>query len=358
MSDTTKRPVSTVKAFAYSVSIVVVLLFLLEGAARVWANYLRLDYLTYSSRYDRPVLVPNAQIQTGIEHISINSKGFVGPEFTQQKSPNSFRVIALGDSCTFAGGWYETTYSGMLQSLLNSGSGGRRVEVINAGIPGYNSEFALARLRDELLTYQPDLVSIYIGWNDLMKTNPSNPAATDQHRRLWKAINESYLVKAYAKLIFFYLRPLLMKPRVDENLKEHDAFANFVPAVYQANLETMMRTLKTQRIQIVLVTLPTVVRAHMTEEEIEKAHVFFPYFAGAYSLERFLSLHRAYNTVIKQVAAFYQVPLVDLDAIFDEYPKDDLFYDTMHLSLKGNKVVADSMAPVMFPLISKTVDQL
>ena len=102
-------------------------------------------------------------------------------------------------SRTFAGGWYETTYSGLLARFLRDRHPTKPIEVINAGISGFNSEFALARLRDELLEYQPDMVTFYIGWNDLLKTNPVNQATSLQYKYsgIRKGLNESYLVNAY-----------------------------------------------------------------------------------------------------------------------------------------------------------------
>jgi hypothetical protein len=51
------------------------------------------------------------------------------------------------------------TYGRRLEALLNAqATYGRRYEVINAGVPGWNPENALAYLEAEGLRYQPDLV--------------------------------------------------------------------------------------------------------------------------------------------------------------------------------------------------------
>jgi lysophospholipase L1-like esterase len=338
-----KRSVSAMKATIYALIIVLVVFSVSELALRIWDRYLRLSYLTYDPEHGRPALVPNARVQTRGEKVSINSRGFVGPEFDDTKPAGMIRIIALGDSCTFAGGWYETTYSGMLSAMLNARNPNRRFEVINAGISGYNSEFALARLKDELLSYKPDLVTIYIGWNDLMKTNPANGSATGKHTTLWKLLNQSYLVKAYSKLIFFYLRPLVIQPNLEEDIKGSHVFDGFIPATFQTNLEAMAKVLNEQHIQAIIVTLPTVVRSHMTREDLQRNHIFFPYFAGAYSLEKFLSLHRSYNAVIQNVATRNHIRLIDLDTIFNTHHKDEMFQDTMHLSDAGNRLVAVSL---------------
>jgi lysophospholipase L1-like esterase len=87
-----------------------------------------------------------------------------------------------------------------------------------------------------------------------------------------------------------------------------------------------------------------VVRQGMTYEELKRQYVVFPYYAGTYSVDKFLSLHRSYNNAIRRVASKYGVPLVDLDTIFNKYDKDDLFWDTMHPSTKGHRLIARSLA--------------
>jgi lysophospholipase L1-like esterase len=333
------------RGLVFSLVIMAILLGGTEVILRVWANYFRVAYLTYDLDRGRPALVPNARVQTGSENVAINSKGFVGPEFDKVKPVDTIRIIVLGDSCTFAGGWYDTTYSGVLAKLLKDRHPTKQIEVINAGISGFNSEFALARLREELLEYRPDLVTLYIGWNDLMKVNPANPVAVKQYGYggLWRTLNDSYLVKAYSKVLFYYVRPLLMKPKLDGDPEGLSAFDKFTPVVYQANVDAIAATLRSHGIQAVFMTRPTAVRLGMSQNDIEQEHIFFPYFAGAYSLERFLSLHRSYNRAMLEVVDRQQVPLVDLDGLFNARNKPPLFQDTMHLSDEGNRVVAEAL---------------
>ena len=140
----------------------------------------------------------------------INSKGFVGPEFDEQPPSGVYRIIALGDSCTF--GFWKMVYPGVLERLLNDSGSSRRFEVINAGIEGYNSTFALGRIRDELLRYRPHLMIIYIGWNDLMKVNPTAQTEHPGLAVVARTIDRLWLTKGLRKLLFYYVRPRLGNP--------------------------------------------------------------------------------------------------------------------------------------------------
>jgi len=216
--------------------------------------------------------------------------------------------------------------------------------VINAGIEGYTSQYALGRLRDELVQYTPDMVLVYVGWNDLMKVNPNNLSATGKYTWLNKLIDKSYLLKAYNKILFYYLRPIFLKPEVNSSIADVHAFDQFTPLVFQNNLDSIVSLSIQRRITPVLLTLPTVVTNGMTQEDLKNRHVFFPYYAGTYSVSKFLSLHRAYNETIRRVATKYEVPLVDLDWLFNLRTKRDLFWDTMHPSEKGHKLIAEFLA--------------
>jgi len=92
--------------------------------------------------------------------VDINSHGLRGPETTFEKPPATFRILNLGDSVAM--GWgvrVEDTYGRRLESLLNNPArSGQHIEVINAGVPGWNLENASAYLQAEGLKYEPDLI--------------------------------------------------------------------------------------------------------------------------------------------------------------------------------------------------------
>ncbi len=339
------RRFSIGKQILFSAVIVIGFLLVAEGAVRVWALYFRESYERYNSRTGRLELRPNIKYANARgQEFWINSKGFVGPEFDDQPAPGTYRVIALGDSCTFATGFWQIGYPSMLQQRLNAGGGAPRFEVINAGIEGYNSTFALDRIRDELLKYRPHLVIVYIGWNDLMKIDPANAAAVDQHRWLAVLLDGSYLVKAYRKFLFATLRPRLLPPTTNERPGDVEAFDQFRPERYRSNLEAMVRLLRQHNVDVLLVTLPTVVRPGLTREELTRANVFFPYFPAAYGVSRLLSLHRAYNRTILDVGRQERTEVVDLTRVFEPIQdRTPYFWDTMHPNEKGGALIADAL---------------
>jgi hypothetical protein len=101
------------------------------------------------------------------EKASINSLGFRGPEFQAMKPVGVFRVICMGESSTF--GFRNSdngTYPFQLENLFRQGHGGAKIEVINAGFPYYNTGSILSLLREELVHYSPDVLTLYSAFND------------------------------------------------------------------------------------------------------------------------------------------------------------------------------------------------
>jgi len=150
------------------------LLGLLEGTAYIWeqrqANSLYAWELVASRRmvwekYSTPgagytLIEPGSHYEWQDISVDINSHGLRGPETPYEKPPATFRILNLGDSIVM--GWgvrEENTYGRQLESMLNEEkSGDLRFEVINAGVPGWNLENALAYLQAEGLKYEPDLI--------------------------------------------------------------------------------------------------------------------------------------------------------------------------------------------------------
>jgi lysophospholipase L1-like esterase len=340
-STETQQPISPAKAVLFTIILMVVFLSLMEAGVRVWAYYFRSSYETFNVEKGRYEPVPGIhEVSTGPPLI-INSKGFIGPEFEDRKPEGVYRIFSIGDSCTF--GNMDFAYPGLAHTRLNAQGSGKKFEVINAGVEGYHSGFALARLKEDVLQYEPDLVTIYVGWNDFMKANPENLEEVGQHAGLARLMERSYLVKAYKKILFSYVRPLTAQPQppsTDEDLRAYDTFE--FPD-FRDNLSEMIQILKARNIKVIVFTRPTVVREGMTQEDIDRQNVVFPWYGSGFSVNRLLSLHRSYNRTIRSVAEAEGVPLLDLAQSFEQYDKDELFWDTMHPNEKGQQLIADQL---------------
>jgi len=105
---------------------------------------------------------------------NLNSLGFRGAEFSEIKPQNTYRIFMVGGSTMIGSGESsdETTIPGILQKIFDSNASVQKIEVINAGMSGGNSNTELHLIDKKLISFSPDLVIVYDGWNDLRIDSP------------------------------------------------------------------------------------------------------------------------------------------------------------------------------------------
>jgi hypothetical protein len=97
--------------------------------------------------------------------VTINSRGLRGPEIPYEAAQGRRRLAIVGDS--FAHGYYADepeTLRGLLGSALES----CRVDVLNAGGPGYSTDQSWLHFNEEVRKYQPSEVVLLFYYNDLL----------------------------------------------------------------------------------------------------------------------------------------------------------------------------------------------
>jgi lysophospholipase L1-like esterase len=138
-------------------------------------------YLTYA-------LTPSFR-KDGVSH---NSLGYRGPEITAAKPPGTLRILCLGGSSTYGVGASSDlfTWPAQLQLALADAHPATRIEVVNAGVPGYTSYESLIDLELKGVDLAPDIVIVYQGFNDLRAaTRAADRVARDNthYRQRWTA---------------------------------------------------------------------------------------------------------------------------------------------------------------------------
>lgn len=83
-------------------------------------------------------------------------------------------IVAFGDSITHGAlnigeMDYETVYHNVLKKKINAIGSFYPINVINAGIGGMTAERSLARMDSQVLRYDPDLVIVCFGLNDVTR---------------------------------------------------------------------------------------------------------------------------------------------------------------------------------------------
>ncbi|HOW96191.1 MAG TPA: SGNH/GDSL hydrolase family protein [Kiritimatiellia bacterium] len=100
-----------------------------------------------------------------------NNLGFRDRDHTLEKEPAVVRLVVLGDSLTM--GLFVDRTDAVFTSVLEQSLAGRgkRVEVMNFGVSGYNTRQEVAMLIEKGLFYRPDVVVLAYCLNDVEEMN-------------------------------------------------------------------------------------------------------------------------------------------------------------------------------------------
>ena len=132
--------------------------------------------------------------------IRINSLGFRGKETTLEKPDEVKRILVLGDSFTFGMGVEENeTFPHHLETLL--GKTGQDWEVLNFGVPGYNTIQEAELFKVKGLAYSPDIVILYVLDNDNIYMLDLSPEEEQRMQNNEKNLRDKSLVEQEFLLI-------------------------------------------------------------------------------------------------------------------------------------------------------------
>lgn len=112
---------------------------------------------------------PNAAFHyPGGAVITANAQGFRGPVVAVPKPPGTLRVVLVGGSATYGWGVNDDhTIDTYLRQRLANRFPASRVEVVNLAFDGYDSYQISERVRVDGVRFQPDIIIVNAGINDV-----------------------------------------------------------------------------------------------------------------------------------------------------------------------------------------------
>lgn len=291
----------------------------------------------------------------------LNQQGFRGRDFGPKK-PGIYRILAIGDSCTFGmtarddGIFAEEPYPLKLERIIAERVGPDEVEVLNGGGPGYNTYQGLMLLRTKLRGLQPDLITVRYGWNDhLMSPEGKLGNAFREPASPWARAAEDLLLRTK---LYPFARRLGMELKV-RFLDAPAAGPPPVPAAWKPNIplqqygHNLRRIVELGRAQGAEVWLLTSPSAFLTPELLAEYEALPPTAEARLlitldaipSFRRMMEIHDAYNAATRAVAAELNVPLVDMDVVYRQHTDQRLFsmLDILHPAQAGHELEAETL---------------
>ncbi|MFH1888999.1 MAG: GDSL-type esterase/lipase family protein [Candidatus Omnitrophota bacterium] len=324
------------KAVMVSLLVSVSLLLLLELGQRVRyaiknkdAMWLRYGFHRVNGRF------PSGEHTYNDVTYTINSRQFRGGEFPVPKPADTFRIVSLGDSITFGidnpDGY---TYPQLLDNLFREKNKGiNRVEVINAGTPGYSSELCLKLFKKEVLSIEPDLLIAMVGWNDVINGiyEGSTSINSISNNIIWFLTRKSILVMTVREKL------AAKDGNIDKMYwkKIYNRPPDIVFKRYQDNLNKIIALAKANKIGIFLVKFPHQEKKVDTKQEYQRM-------VQKYMAVELKEDYKRVHGIMDSVGRENNVPVLDIAAYFSKMGNPDRLFspDGIHLSNEGNKVFA------------------
>lgn len=293
-----------------------------------------------------------------------NEVGFRGCSWGKKKKPGVLRVACFGGSTTFGHCVDDhNTWPAELARLLNENS--CRSEVMNFGVPGWDS----ARDRDLALSvvaeYSPDVLLFHEGWNDeflFSLTKGANLRSSWTHLSVEETFNyygpipfSQFLSKfaTFFMLVKSVRRAMVFASRM--NFGSADRWKRLIQEDWRkswaSNLNQVVKAASEKGALVALVDYPGLVSLYDAPDDRAE------YVANS----RLSTLHAEYQALSKSLISSFMrqlntgMPVLDGASGFDMVGAERLeyFLDDIHLSSKGNRLLAKSIVDDLLDLLSQ-----
>jgi lysophospholipase L1-like esterase len=295
-----------------------------------------------------PILQFRLDPSLEVKGAALNSLGFRDREFPPRRD-GVLRVLSLGDSCTFGQlggkhmGYVAQPYPLRLQRQIERRYGPDRVEVFNAGIPGYNSRHGVLLLETKLRDLQPDIVTVRYGWNDhfLSAAGEGVNFYAEPRTAVGRWIEALLLrtkIYPFAKRLGLELRAL-HTPVMEQQMGAWLEQPRWVPTVplddYEQNLRRIVEIARSRGARVWLLTSPR--NPAPSQLAIDNVSLL-----NKISYDELMKIHDQYNDVVRRVGRELGVLVVDMDEIYRRHAGEPLFSpdDAVHPNQGGHDLEA------------------
>ncbi|MDC0041533.1 pentapeptide repeat-containing protein [Candidatus Nitrosopelagicus sp.] len=225
------------------------------------------------------------EIIPSTKEITYNKDGLRNYEI-KEKGINEYRIIMVGGSTTFGAGVEDNeTIPYYLENEFKKNVFKKNVKIINAGIQSAWSQTEVALINEKLLKFNPDLIIIYDGWNDL-----------------------------------------------DRFVGSTNFVAN--PIYWEERWKQMCRDLSNEDVKTMIILQPFI----GTGERVITDQEYVEYFLRKEIHQRYLEYYTMYAERLELMEENC-AKVSDFRNIFDNV-NTPLFWDLVHLGTEGNKLIA------------------
>ena len=291
--------------------------------------------------------------------VGLNAMGYKEQVPEKIKTPGEFRIFILGGSTVYAG---DTTFTKFLEMDFQK-KGLSNVKCYNFGIPASTAGMELARIVCEMEGLQPDIIVMYNGGNDMMtplwadprpgypynyfiyENNPLLKKNVDSYPMVNLMLYESKLLRhlfpSYFIKAFTNYDQMVMDERVGK-----ESWKKKIVDIYTENVVKAQKISNGFGIRFVQFFQPTMYFKDSLSAEEKNVE-------GVNKLEKYaVEMHQRIDFNLDSVKKVFALNSFDLSNMFDKQ-SGQIFEDDLHLTSKGNKIVADTLCERLMPFIEQ-----
>jgi lysophospholipase L1-like esterase len=287
-----------------------------------------------------------------------NNLGFRGSDLTIPKPDDEYRIFMIGGStteCVYLDDTLAVTH--ILESNLNQNVPDTiSVEVYGAGKSGDRTYDHIAMISQRIVHLEPDLIIVFCGINDITAAiyeadYTQMPHGSGQKISFFDLVKYTLTEFQLARRLYYVYKGIFSIPTGDDlltsisfksdykrkvELRRSSPLSDQPPRVdlkpYRENLITIIGLARAHNIRLVFMTQATTWNSQVDPDT--ESWQWGTYKNGVtYRAEDMDKAMSAYNNVMREVAAEYDIPVFDA-ALF--MPKTiDYFYDDCHFNIEG-----------------------
>lgn len=268
--------------------------------------------------------------------------------FSEKKDSTTFRVLCLGGSTT-RNVRLDTMdrYPSQLHQILKQKFPNKKVEVVNAGMDWYTSKHTSINYTLYARDFQPDVVVVMHGINDLYRSFSPKSLAVGEYQYDYSHFYGPSIGGAkppsFESLIRAFIRKFWFTPTFEPTSFDISAFESLDD--FSKYMETLVELLENDGTEVVLVSQPYLYKSDMPASEEKELWMDrgMCILDGKYPDGETMALAMdAYNMKTASVSSKYKTVFVHGEPAL---PKDlNHFVDDVHYTPLGAKKLAEAIA--------------
>jgi lysophospholipase L1-like esterase len=318
--------------------------------------------------------------QKALATVYIDRHGFLSDRKTlrYQKSVDEVRIAFIGASTTASLYLsFDQNWPGHLENLISDAMPGKKISIINAAVPGFDTAQSIGNLALRVMPFEPDIVIIYHLYNDLkavcknVSFRPDyshiHPKPFGLHQRpnvLIRSLNNSM---AYVRLRN-RLRGIKEKQLEAEKRKKILSQTGRLTEIpqqavitFEQHIRSLVSIASAGGATVILSSFASLHNPQLDYTQTEKIRRLSRFkkeeifrvinFIPGLTLEAVFEGLQRYNRVLEKIAMQEKTGWVDNAALI---PHQDLYFvDRVHFSKEGAALMARNLFPVVMQELKK-----